>query len=171
MSDDKEQKDRLDWIEKAAIENLKAHHATADVIAKEASTTLTVLLAGAAGGLAYAGKALDAHSWTWYSFGAAAFTAWMTWLCYRCVKECLMISPIPQIYNEPRNLDAPELTLNELREQEIAGLQNRIDEAAKRNGGLSTKMNNIRKLAVASPLVFAISSLAWAAGYSLGASG
>jgi hypothetical protein len=171
MTEDKEQKERLDWIEKSAIENLKAHHASADVIAKEASTTLTVLLAGAGGGLAYAGKAVDAHSWTWYSFGAAAFTAWLTWLCYRCVKECLIISPIPQIYNEPRNLHAPELTLSELRESEILGLQNRIDLAAKRNGEQALKMNEIRKLAVASPLVFAISSLVWALGYSLGASG
>lgn len=169
--EDKDQKERLDWIENSAIENLKAHHASADVIAKEASTTLTVLLAGAAGGLAYAGKAVDAHSWTWYSFGAAAFTAWLTWLCYRCVKECLMISPIPQIYNEPRNLNAPELTLIELRESEILGLQSRIDRAARRNSDLSAKMNDIRRLAVASPLVFAISSLVWAVGYFWGASG
>ncbi len=171
MDDEKEQKERLDWIEKLAIENMKAHHASADVIAKEASTTLTVLLAGAAGGLAYAGKALDANSWTWYSFGAAVFTAYMTWLCYRCVKDCLMISPVPQIFNEPRNLDAPELTLSELRQAEILGLQSRIDEAAKRNGALSLKMNRIRELAVASPLVFAIASGAWAVGYSLGAPG
>ncbi len=82
-----------------------------------------------------------------------------------------MISPIPQIYNEPRNLDAPDLSFNELREAEILGLQGRIDEAAKRNSDLSKKMNNIRRLAVASPLVFAIFSLAWAVGYSLGASG
>ncbi|WP_321853113.1 hypothetical protein [Burkholderia cenocepacia] len=171
MSDDKDQKDRLDWIEKLAIENLKAHHVTADTIAKEASTTLTVLLAGAAGGMTYAAKALDAHNWTWFSFGAAVFTAWMTWLSYRCVKECLMISPIPQIYNEPRNLDAPDMSFSELRESEILGLQGRIDEAAKRNSDLSKKMNNIRRLAVASPLVFAIFSLAWAVGYSLGVSG
>lgn len=171
MSDDREQKERIDWIEKLAIENLKAHHATADVIAKEAATTLTVLLAGVAGGLAYAGKALDAHSWNWSAFGAAAFTAWLTWLSYRCVKDCLMIAPMPQIYNEPRNLEAPEMTLSQLRESEILGLQNRIDQAAKRNGDLSIRMNRIRELAVASPLVFAISALVWAAGYFWGASG
>ncbi|WP_434668008.1 hypothetical protein P5W99_36570 [Paraburkholderia sp. A3BS-1L] len=171
MTDDKELKERIDWIEKLAIENLKAHHATADIIAKEAATTLTVLLAGAAGGLAYAGKALDSHSWSWFAFGAVAFTAWLTWLCYRCVKECLMIAPMPQIYNEPRNLEAPELTLNQLRESEIQGLQDRIDQAAKRNGELSNRMNRIRELAVASPLVFAISALVWAVGYFWGASG
>ncbi|WP_316872950.1 hypothetical protein [Ralstonia edaphi] len=160
----KEEKDRIDWIEKSAIENLKAHHATADIVAKEASTTLTVLLAGAAGGLAYAGKAIDTTSWTWYSFGTAAFTAWMTWLCYRCVTECLMVSELPQIYNEPRNLDAPDLSLNELRESEILGLQGRIDITAKRNGELSSRLNRIRRLAVASPIVFVISSLVWQAG-------
>jgi hypothetical protein len=169
MNDDK---DRLDWIEKSAIENLKAHHASADVIAKEATTTLTVLLAGVAGGLAYTGKALNTHSWTWFSFGAAIFTAWITWLSYRCVKECLMISPIPQIYNEPRNLNAPELTFRELREAEMLGMQNRIDEIAKRNGELARRLNIIRKLAVTSPIVFATSSLAWVVvGYFLGIPG
>ncbi len=148
MSDEKETKERLDWIEKSAIENMKAHHASADVIAKEASTTLAV----------------EADSWTWYSFGAAMFTAWLTLLSYRCVTGCLMISPIPQIYNEPRNLDAPELTLSELRESEILGLQGRINEAAVRNGKLSKRMNRIRRLAVASPLVFLTSALVWWVG-------
>lgn len=164
MSDNNELKERLDWIERSAIENMKAHHTSADIIAKEASTTLTVLLAGVAGGLAYAGKAIEADSWTWYSFGAAMFTAWLTLLSYRCVTGCLMISPIPQIYNEPRNLDAPELTLAELRESEILGLQNRIDDAAKRNSMLSRRMNRVRRLAVASPLVFTISALVWWVG-------
>ncbi|MFM0245205.1 hypothetical protein [Paraburkholderia sediminicola] len=167
MEEEQDQNARLDWIEKSAIENLKSHHNAADIIAKEASTTLTVLLAGAAGGLAYAAKAFDTHNLTWFSFGAVAFTAWMAWLSYRCVTECLMISPIPQIYNEPRNLDAPELSFNDLREAEILGIQDRIDKAAKRNADLSACLNRIRKLAVASPGVFAISSLAWAAGYLL----
>lgn len=38
--------ERLDWIEKSAIENMKMHHACADTLAKEAAVTLTVLLAG-----------------------------------------------------------------------------------------------------------------------------
>ncbi len=92
------------------------------------------------------------------------FTAWLTLLSYRCVTGCLMISPIPQIYNEPRNLDAPELTLSELRESEILGLQGRINEAAVRNGKLSKRMNRIRRLAVASPLVFLTSALVWWVG-------
>ncbi|MEI6001792.1 hypothetical protein H3V53_32950 [Paraburkholderia bengalensis] len=57
MSDAKEQKERIDWIEKPAVEILKAHHATADIIAQEAATTnLTGLLAGVAAGLAYTGR-------------------------------------------------------------------------------------------------------------------
>jgi hypothetical protein len=83
-----------------------------------------------------------------------------------------MISPIPQIYNEPRNLNAPELTFRELREAEMLGMQNRIDEIAKRNGELARRLNIIRKLAVTSPIVFATSSLAWVVvGYFLGIPG
>ncbi|ABX15499.1 hypothetical protein UXJ26_24500 [Burkholderia multivorans] len=61
--------DLLDWVEKSAIENLKTHHACADVIAKDAATTLTVFLAALGGGLAYGAKALEQNSVNWLSVG------------------------------------------------------------------------------------------------------
>ena len=49
----------LEWIEKQAQESLKARFATADIVAKEAQTTLTVLLAGVGGSAAYAAKIFE----------------------------------------------------------------------------------------------------------------
>ena len=43
----------LEWIEKQAQESMRARFATADLIAKEAQTTLTVLLAGIGAAAAY----------------------------------------------------------------------------------------------------------------------
>ena len=49
----------LEWIEKQGQESLKARFATADLIAKEAQTTLTILLAGIGGSAAYAAKLFE----------------------------------------------------------------------------------------------------------------
>jgi hypothetical protein len=160
---------RLDWIEKAGIENMKMHHTTADVLAKEAAVTLTVLLAGAGGGLAYAAKAVESHSWTWLSIGAWAFTAWLLLVSWYLVSKCLMIEAIPQIYNEPRNLNDPDYDFDQLREAEMLGLQLRIDEAAARNDLVATHLNRARRLTIASPLIFILAAAlaAWAlAGYA-----
>jgi hypothetical protein len=153
--------DRLEWIEKAGIENMKAHHACADVLAKDAGTTLTLLLAGIGGALAYATKAIDVHSWNWLSVGATVFTLWLVALSWYLVNSCLMATPIPQIYNEPKNLNVPDMEFDYLRRAELSGLQLRIEEAGSRNGLLARRLNLTRRLAVASPLIFILSSGAW----------
>lgn len=153
--------DRLDWIEKAGIENMKMHHSCADTLAKEAATTLTLSLAGMAGGLAYAAKAIDAHSWNWLSFGATILTLWLLGASWYVVAKCLMVTPIPQVYNDPKNLHAPALEFDDLRAAELLGLQIRIDAAAKRNALLAGRLNLARRLAIASPAIFIIFAAAW----------
>jgi hypothetical protein len=69
---DENENSRLDWIEQAGIENMKTHHVSADNLAKDSGTTLTLLLAGMAGGLTYAGKGVQEGSWTPFTVGAAA---------------------------------------------------------------------------------------------------
>lgn len=152
---------RLDWLEKAGIENMKAHYTCADALAKEAATTLTVLLAGIGGGLAYASKAAEQGKWTALSIGATAFTTWLIGVAWYLVTKALMLEAIPQVYNEPKNLDDPNEDLNYLKECELLSLQQRIDDAASRNGKLAMRLNRARRLAIASPLVFLISLLAW----------
>jgi hypothetical protein len=153
--------ERLDWIEKAGIENMKAHHVCADTLAKEAATTLTVLLAGLGGGLAYSVKTIEALSWNWLAVGATAFTLWLIGVSWYLVTNCLMAMPIPQIYNEPKNLDAPEEDFDYLRMGELAGLQIRIEEASKRNGKMAKSLNLARSMAVASPMVFILIAGGW----------
>jgi hypothetical protein len=46
----------LEWAEKQGLESLKARFVTAELIAKEAQTALTVLLAGIGGSAAYAAQ-------------------------------------------------------------------------------------------------------------------
>ena len=49
----------LEWAEKHGTESIKTRFATAELIAKEAQTTLTVLLAGIGGSAAYASKLFE----------------------------------------------------------------------------------------------------------------
>ncbi|WP_430227259.1 hypothetical protein [Paraburkholderia tropica] len=157
--------ERLDWIEEAAIENMKAHHACADVIAKDAATTLTVFLAAMAGGMTYAAKAIEQKSWTWFSIGATAFTVWFFVLSALLVWKCLMMRPIPPVYNEPRNLNQSGFELEALKEAELEGFQRRIDEAASRNARVAKWLNGLRLSAVGSPIIFILAAtVAWAAG-------
>lgn len=82
-----------DWIEKSAVENLKQRVECADVLAKEAATTLTVLLAGAGGSLAYAVKAADGDFSA--SVLIAAFVCvWLASCAIWLVLTCLKISTI-----------------------------------------------------------------------------
>jgi hypothetical protein len=82
-------------------------------------------------------------------------TVWLSILSFYLVKKCLMATAIPQVYNEPRNFLDTNYTIHELREAELTNLQARIDDAAKRNANLAKYLNRVRKLAIASPVVFA----------------
>ncbi|AQV94759.1 hypothetical protein BJN34_12800 [Cupriavidus necator] len=150
----------LDWVEKSAIENLKLHHASADVMAKDSATTLTVFLAALGGGLAYAAKAIEQNSLSWLSVGAIAFTVWFLILSLLLVRNCLMVREIPAVYNEPRNLYQPEFSVEALKEAEIEGLQKRIDTAASSNAKVAKWLNGLRLAAAASPLLFIFAAFA-----------
>lgn len=149
----------LEWVEKTAIENMKAQHGCADILAKDAATTLTVFLAGMAGGLTYSAKALDTGTWNWFSIGAGAFSAWFLVLSVLLVLKCLKVDAIPSIYNEPRNLYQPTYSLGDLKEAELRGIQQRIDASVARNAKVANWLNKLRLGAAASPAVFILSAL------------
>lgn len=152
--------ERLDWIEQAAVENMKAHHVCADVIAKDAATTLTVFLAAMAGAMTYAAKAIEQKSWTWFSFGATAFTVWFFALSALLVWTCLVMQPIAPVYNEPRNLNQAGFDLDALKEAELDGFQWRIGTAASRNAKVAKWLNGLRLAAVGSPVIFIVAAMA-----------
>ena len=108
--------DLLDWTEKAAQENLKFHLQNADSLAKEANTTLTVLLAALGGVLAYALKLLDSGLISATLVSVAVLTLYLTALCSLLVFKCMKIAPIPAPTNEPKNLYQKDFALDRLRE-------------------------------------------------------
>lgn len=154
----------LDWAEKCGIENLKAHRETADYLQKQAVTTLTVLLAGATGGLAYAIKGAEYGS-LWWAVGSAAFSLYLYGLCALAVFKTLTVSDFPALYNEPASLYQPHYSLADIKEAELVNIQERIVQAVARNRETSEWLNYIRYAAVASPIIFLIVAgvVAWAA--------
>ncbi len=74
-----------------------------------------------------------------------------------------MMTAIDQVYNEPKNLEDPNESFQYLRQCELLSLQARIERAGERNEILAKRLNRARKLAIASPMVFILFSVAWAA--------
>lgn len=145
--------ERLDWLEKAAIGNLSDHRATADYLQKEGVTTLTILLAGAAGGLAYSVKGVELGK-LWLVIGSGAFSIYLFVLCALLVRKVLTIGPLFTIYNEPGKLNKKSLSLDEIREEELVQAQDRICHTINRNERVAAQLNLLRMLAISSPLVF-----------------
>lgn len=146
--------DVLEWIEKAALENLRGHLQIADGLAKEAATTLTILLATLSGAFGYALTVLE------YRIGSVALTAYLFALCVVLVTRCMMIKEFPATTNEPRNLNQQGFALDALRNAELKNIQVRIDQAAQRNAITAQWLNRVRLGTIGSPLIFAIAIFA-----------
>ncbi|MDP1634583.1 MAG: hypothetical protein Q8L69_07855 [Gallionellaceae bacterium] len=139
-----------EWIEKAALENLRGHSQIADGLAKESATTLTILLAALSGAFGYALTVPE------YRIGSVAMTAYLFALCVALVTRCMMIKEFPATTNEPRNLNQQGFALDDLRNAELKNFQARIDQAAQRNATTAQWLNRVRLGAIGSPLIFAI---------------
>lgn len=147
----------LEWVYGIGVESLKARYATADVISKDAQTTLTVLLAGVGGTAAYAVKVFDGAV-TPLTVGAGAAMIYLALLSIYLITKCMAFESYPALYQDPINLLRPDVSLDWIREQEIKLINARINDARDINSRKSARLNQIRLLAVLSPLVFVIAA-------------
>jgi len=150
----------LDWIEKHGIENLKGRIGTADILAKEAATTLTVLLAGAGGALAYAAKLLDEGA-SRGTVAASTAAVWLTFLAMLLVFRCLKIDAIPTVYNQPGQLMGRHTagrSLETWREAELKNIEARIEDARIRNDKMASRLNIVRMLAALTPVLSGVAA-------------
>lgn len=150
--------EHLQWVEKAAMENLRARIQTADTLAKEAQTTLTVTLAGCGAALGYAlkdGVVAGAVSWS-----MLAVCAYLMGVAAMITLRCLKIGEIPPLYNEPRNLLFSGHEEHDF-EAKVKGevshnVQIRIDQATGRNERVANWIDRTRLMLVFSPVVWAL---------------
>lgn len=147
--------EKLDWIERAAIENMKRRADNADLIHKEANTLLAILLSGGGAALYFAAKGTD--------LSAIAFvvSCWLFGVALFVTLRCLMFSDYPAIWNEPKNLVIGEYCLDTLRKYELENLQARIEDTTRLNYEKSEWLNRCILATCATPLV---AFIAWALG-------
>jgi hypothetical protein len=153
----------LDWAEKAGLENLQFRLQNAETLAKEAASTLVILLAGMGGAMAYAVKGFEQETPTALAIGAAALSVWLMIVGGLLVVFCMLTTSLPTPTNEPMNLYQKNFSLEAIREVELRNLQERIKQTAARNHRVAAWLDRTRLLALASPLIFTIAAAAWAA--------
>jgi len=150
--------DLIDWVEGQALENVRFHVQSADIILKEANTTLTLLLAGVGGASAYVVKLLETGRPVWLLVAAIAFGLWLLCLSAWLIRGCLKIEPIDAPTNEPKNLFQPKFSLEAIKEVEFENLQQRIDRIVRRNARVAVRLNRIRLCAVLTPFIAAVAA-------------
>lgn len=155
--------DLLDWAEKSGLENLKFRLQNAETLAKEATSTLTVLLAGIGGSLAYAAKGFEQAPPTPLAIGAAALALWLMVTGCLLVSFCMLTTSLHAPTNEPNNLYQKSYSVDALREVELENIQARITQTTARNHRVAAWLDRSRLLALGSPIVFVIVVLVWAA--------
>jgi hypothetical protein len=153
----------LEWVERAATENLRGRRENAEQLIKEGTTVLTLLLAGATGGLAYTLKALESTVWV-LALGAAAFSAYLYVLCVVLILTVVRAQDLPPLFNEPENLYQKQYPLRKIREAELKNVQARITQTTKRNVRTAKWLNRIRLAAAMSPLAFVLATSGAAVG-------
>ena len=150
-----------DWAEKAAYENLKTRLQVGDLAAAQAGNTLTLLLAGVGGALAYALPLFDGRMKP-VTVAAAVVCLYLAVLAGLVLVKCLMLTGVPTVYNEPANLLQPGYSHADVQAGELANLQERIGEVKARNRARAWWLNRLRAAAVATPFVFAAAAAALA---------
>jgi hypothetical protein len=153
----------LDWADKSGLENLKFRLQNAETLAKEATTTLTILLAGMGAALAYAAKGLEQPIPTPLSIGACVLAVWLMVTGCVLMAFCMLTTSLPAPTNEPNNLYQKDYSVDALREVELRNIQQRITQTTARNHRVAAWLDRCRLLALGSPIVFAIAALVWEA--------
>lgn len=149
----------LEWIEKQAQESLKSRFATADILAKDAQTTLTILLAGVGGSAAYAAKIFESSAPGPVAIASAVVCVYLIALCILLVLRCMMFQSFPALSQDPKNLMHPTYSLDAIREEEVKNIGDRISEAKGINDERAKRLNRFRIAAALSPAVFVLTAL------------
>ncbi len=143
----------IEWAAAVGTENLKARFASRAAMTSEAATTLTVLLAGIGGSLAYAVKVFELD-FSRVPVGAAVLCVYLCVAAALLVWKCMMTRSVPAEFNEPDNLMIPAAKKISILAGSIKGLNARILEVAALNCQKAFWLNVVRLMAIGSPAVF-----------------
>lgn len=149
----------VEWAEKSGIENLKARYATSELLAKDAQSLLTVILAGVGGSLAFGLRVFDTWPPKASDVGAAVVCLYLICVGARLVHQGMKFKPYPSVHQSPENLvndDNRGFSLHEMRLAELGNITERIDKATEINDGRAKLLNSVKTMALLTPLVFLV---------------
>lgn len=148
----------IDWLENIAIANLRSKHENADLIMKEANSTLTFVLSAIGVTIAY-----FANQWS-DNKDIAIVSLFLGFYLIVCaiflIRKCLHFEDFPALYNEYKNLNQPSIEFEKLRHHELANIQQRCEDADKIILNRSIWLNRIRVCVALSP-IFSVAVLAF----------
>jgi hypothetical protein len=144
----------IDFAEKAGAENIRFRLQNAETLSKDASSTLTVLLAGIGGAMTYAAKVLESSTPKAVELGALVFLIWLICTATVLVHYCMLSTNIQAPTNQPMNLYQKEYSLESIRVAELRNLEDRIKLLIDRNHRIAAWLDRVRILTIASPIVF-----------------
>lgn len=153
----------IEWVERAALENLRFRLQNAETLAKDASSLLMLLLGGMGAALAYSVRALESGAADPAHIGVFAVMGWLLLSCLVLVWQCILTMPLQAPTNEPDNLMQPGYEFEVIRRAELNNIQARINEAVQRNHHVAAWLDRVRIAVTISPMVFALTAWAWAA--------
>ncbi|MEW8072926.1 MAG: hypothetical protein AB2826_21120 [Candidatus Thiodiazotropha sp.] len=148
--------DLLTYAETAGLENLRFRIQNSEVLAKEAASTLTIILAGMGGSLAFAANGLEQTMPSSLTIGAAALALWLMFVGCLLVVFCMLTTELQAPTNEPDNLYQTGYSVEEIRRAELNNIQDRIKLATARNRRVAGWLDRCRLLSLVSPVIFAI---------------
>jgi hypothetical protein len=153
--------DHLIWAEEAAIRNFKDRIDAWSATSAQVSTLLTLLLGGIGASLAFTVQCLLSESnRRLLGTGSAAVCLYLVLLAIVLVWTCFLSTESPTQGNEPMNLLVPGITLAQIRPGELATLQRRISWQAWLNERRAKRLDLLRLLTAATPIIFLIAASA-----------
>jgi hypothetical protein len=155
----------LDFAEAAGAENIRFRLKIADDLARDVSTTLTLLLSGLGVAMSYAVTSVRAGAFDVSTAVAVIMAAWLALAAFTLLLKCVLSRKLSVPTNEPGNILQDSWLIDELRRAELFNLQERIKQVRARNRETAIWLDRVRLMMVCSfPIALAT---AIAASWSL----
>jgi len=143
------------WVEEHARIVSAFQERCTESLDRQASSLVSLLLAGAGSALAYAVSLSNGAAPLWQAAGIGASSLWLFLVAAIAVRSTLWTKPVHAPANQPANLAMTyDMDITKARALELKNHQFIIEHTRARNDQVGRWVNISRALAVATPLIF-----------------
>lgn len=146
----------LEYMQSEASKNMDFHLQNMDNLQREANTTLTFLYVVISASFSGALKLFLDGKFTNLAIALSGLCIYLAFLAGCLLFGCMMARPVKAPANEPKNLNIPKYTPEQIQGFELYNLQERIEFNRDRNARTAFRLNLVRVMVCVSPLIFAV---------------